>query len=301
MSDQTTSYVLDGAPITVRGSDSWSSRSFRAHLPVLYFFQLLEEQNPERTTITPVIDVVRPNGYDQIQGSMLRDFNRRTSIANLHPIDEATRKMPNLNGRVGSYINFLRNFDDLSGIDGRRSLIYDGNRVTSFNDHRLSCTLAECLVYHDKMELAGDSDEIVMLTGYDESYLQMYGPNSRFREFKPELERNLEAHFRRPVTIVDFVYATNPKGLNLPEYCKNFDRFLSEEQERILLSNTLYVLSMAHLYENNNAPSNLRQFREQCMGLPNFGQVRDLIQTRQIRTQEDFYDLARDAYSLVEH
>jgi len=300
MSDQNLVYVLDGAPITVRGDDNWSTRTFNRHLPVLYFFQFLESLNPDSTVITPVIDVTKKGRFDSLEGVIMHDFNRRTSISNLHIIDESRRKIPEDSETISRYIDFLNSFDyDLSLIDTNGGLAFNNGEVTGFN-YRLSCTIAECLVYFDKMGLIGDSsDDVVLVTGYDESYVPLYGKNSRFKAFSSVLIETLSRTFNKSVEIIDFIYATNP-GMSLREYSMRFSDFSAEEQEQILLSNTMYVLAMAHQFRNGGIDGmDLRDYRRSCIANGRADDIKSLISSTPIRKQEDFNRLSREVYHII--
>jgi len=288
-----TSYVLDGAPITVRGNENWSAKVFNRHLPVLYFHQLLESLHS--AVVAPVIDVIVPGRYSELESGILADFLRRTGIRDLRIIDEAIRKTP---VDFSVYQDFLNSLDiDLAALNSNGNLLLSSAGVTGYRG-RLSCTLAELLVYHDKMQMVPSASDVVLMTGYDQSYLSLYGSGTKFRESVAEISSGLSARFNCNVEVVSFIYATNPR-LNLREFTKEFSQFSSSEQEEIVLSNTLYTLATAYLFKQGDVNGDLRAFREKCRDFPRLGEVRDLVAGSELRNQEDFDGMAERMYGLM--
>src|SRR3989338_520605 len=138
-------YVLDAAPITTRGNETWSSKVFRRHLPPLYFFQSLQGPQP-LGLVTPVFDAAGTRSYDELQPYITADLSRHTALGNVHVIDEARRKVPTDPEQVERHVAFLNSLDfDLRELDTTQALVYQGDRITGFSvgdGKRVSCTIA---------------------------------------------------------------------------------------------------------------------------------------------------------------
>ncbi|MBS3128799.1 hypothetical protein J4410_06675 [Candidatus Woesearchaeota archaeon] len=298
-------YVLDAAPITTRGNETWSSKVFRRHLPPLYFFQSLQGPQP-LGLVTPVFDAAGTRSYDELQPYITADLSRHTALGNVHVIDEARRKVPTDPEQVERHVAFLNSLDfDLRELDTTQALVYQGDRITGFSvgdGKRVSCTVAEALVYHDKMELVREiPGNVVCITGYDESYEGLYGVDSTFRRFTSALLQGLQREFRRPTAIVSFMYGTNPCKMPQTEYDRNFADFNEAQQEDILATNALYTLVTAHLFQQGPlTKEELRALRTQCNehGRNLKSSLTDLLQTP-IRSQANFDTLAQQAHALL--
>ena len=298
-------YVLDAAPITTRGNETWSSKVFRRHLPPLYFFQGLQGPQP-RGFVTPVFDAAGTHSYNELQPDITADLLRHTALSNIHIIDEARRKVPIDPDEAERHVAFLNSIDfDLRELDTTQALVYQGDRITGFSvgeGRRISCTVAEALVYHDKMCLVRDiPGDVVCITGYDESYENLYGVDSTFRRFTFALLQGLQSEFRRPTAIVSFMYGTNPSKMPQIEYNRNFADFNEDQQEAILATNALYTLVTAYLFQQGPlTKEDLRALRTQCNehGRDLKSGLTDLLKTP-IRSQADFDNLAQHVHDLL--
>jgi hypothetical protein len=294
--------IVDVAPITVGKGDAFSTKVFRRHLPAIYFAHSLEMLRDEDVIIAPVIDVVERGRFSELEEGIVSEFTRRTGIADLRIIDESQRKMPEDPKIIAQYVEFLNGLGiDLSSLDRSCGLVYDKNKVAGFNNNRLHCTIAELLVYHDKLELVDSGEgKVILLTGYDESYDGMYGVGSNFREKTEELATKLSDLSRKEVEIVSFVYALNPKGVNPVELTRDYRDFSSDEQEEVVLRNALFTLASAYLFSVGKAPSNFKDLRMECNASQRLKDMKRLLAENPLEDQTNFDYLAEQAYQLLQ-
>lgn len=258
--------LMDGVPITVQNSNPWPSKTFKRHTPVLHLFALLRERYPV-SLVTPVIDAKSSN-FENMLSDMHNDFERFVGLQqdDLWLIDEAAIKQPRhevhegkYNDSITEWVDFLNTLDVeiLRKIDTEKKfhqedLILAGNRIINIREYgRLKCTIAELIVYYEKMKYLTNSrlninNKIVLLTGYDEGYLFLYGNGRHFKQIQPSLEASLSKHYGKEVTIIDFMYGLNPdKNFNPVEYSRPFSTFSQEQQHTIRVANAAYCLASA--------------------------------------------------------
>jgi hypothetical protein len=222
------------------------------------------------SVIAPVIDAKSSN-FQKMYQEILVDFQRYAGITdeNLWLIDEAAIKLPKkvqqYMDSIREWVAFLNTLDIelLKKIDTdhrfeSRDLVFDesGSKVMDISDkRRIKCTIAELIVYYEKMKHAltrfHDKKKVVLVTGYDETYLFLYGNGKDFQAIQTSLAASLSAHFGKDVSLVDFMYALNPsKSFNPIEYTRPFVSFSHEEQCAIRAANSAYCLASAYYLEN---------------------------------------------------
>ncbi|MBS3121693.1 hypothetical protein J4434_02305 [Candidatus Woesearchaeota archaeon] len=272
------SILMDGAPITVQNSNSWPSKTFKRHTPILHLYAMLREKYPA-SIVTPVIDA-KPLNFESMLPEIYKDFERFAGLihTDLWLIDEAAIKQPRHDGRYNdsirewvSFLNtldlgLLRKIDEDKRFSVQDLIMVDG-KVTDIREHgRLKCTIAELIVYYEKMKhityatkehlnnnrkVISNNSNVILLTGYDEGYLFLYGNGRHFKQIQSSLEVSLSQHYSKEVTIIDFMYGLNPdKNFNPIEYSKPFSQFSEEQQYAIRVANAAYCLATSFYLEN---------------------------------------------------
>ena len=297
--------MVDVAPLTVRRGDAWPKKQANRHMPSFYLAQALQEARPEDTVVMPVLDVIEGDRFPELEAQFQEHLGRRTGLRDVVVLNEYMRKEDRDPERDQGYVDFLNSLDiDLNPLDTTGVLQYEGDNVVGFSG-RLSCTLAEALVYFDKMRLAQQrgAESVVLVTGYDESYADQYGVDSSFRDSSARISQGLQDHFDLPVEIVQFLYALNPRiaGYAPVEFSKEFDRFTPEEQKAIVAQNALYALATADLYGRGEVPDkdHLSRLRLAARDSEGLGAIRDILQSHPISNQADFDNISRLAHWIL--
>lgn len=316
--------LMDGAPITVQNSNPWPSKTFKRHVPVLHLFALLRERYPV-SLVTPVIDA-KSTHFESMLPDMHNDFERFVGLQQeeLWLIDEAAIKQPRHEMHEGKYndsiiewVNFLNTLDVdiLKKIDAEKrfsqeDLIWSGHQILDIRDQgRLKCTIAELIVYYEKMKYLTNSrlninEKIVLLTGYDEGYLFLYGNGRHFKQIQPSLEASLSKHYGKEVIIIDFMYGLNPdKNFNPVEFSKSFSTFSQEQQHAIRITNATYCLATAFYLDDKTKDTVNEQDLQRLRFNATRPELRDelyrLIMSAEITSRSSIMSTACEIYGLL--
>ncbi|MBI4453353.1 hypothetical protein HY636_01800 [Candidatus Woesearchaeota archaeon] len=326
--------LMDGAPITIQNSNPWPSRTFKRHTPVLHLYAMLREKYPV-SMVAPVIDA-KPLNFESMLPEMYNDFERFAGLAHtdLWLIDEAAIKQPRheekYNDSIREWVSFLntldldllRKIDDDKRFPSRDLIIVDGMVTDIREQGRLKCTIAELIVYYEKMKhitytakehlnnnrkVISNNRNVILFTGYDEDYLFLYGNGRYFKQIQPSLEVSLSQHYGKEVIIIDFMYGLNPdKNFNPIEYSKPFSQFSEEQQHAIRVANSAYCLASAFYLENitkakidTQDEQHLYKLRISAARPELTASLNLLIMNIDVTNREDIINKAKEIYTKI--